>query len=352
MRVVRGGITLHTVLSLLNTGTSFSSSQLARYGVDAPMTQVFFNYLLLAGVYGSYLLYQRKRPKSSWYLYLTFAIIDVEANYLATKAYQYTSITSAMLLDCWTIPVVLLLTWLVLKTQYLRGHLVGVCICVLGLFLVVFSDVHDGDRSGGRNPLLGDILVLMASTLYAVNNVYEEFLVKTVNRLELLAFIGGFGAITSALQVVLFEREELASIHWTADAVLPFIWYSICLFSFTTLVPTLLKISGATMFNLSLLTSDMYAVGIRWLVYHESVDWLYFVAFAMVAVGLTWYTKSGNAVAASFEIDGDYETLASEAETYLDKNDIDSESEEVHVNLEADIHRPGLVQELYHPGRG
>ncbi|KAL3689675.1 hypothetical protein R1sor_015984 [Riccia sorocarpa] len=327
-------VALGQILSLLNTGTSFSSSQLARYGINVPMTQVFFNYLLLAGVFGSYMLYQRKLPKGKLPEYMTFAIIDVEANYLATKAYQYTSITSAMLLDCWTIPVVLLLTWLLLKTQYLRGHLVGVSICVLGLFLVVFSDVHDGDRSGGSNPLLGDIYVLMASTLYAFNNVYEESLVKKVDRLEFLAFIGVFGALTSGMQVVINEKAELENIQWTVNAVLPFISYSICLFSFTTLVPTLLKISGSTMFNLSLLTSDMYAVAIRWLVYHESVDWLYFVAFATVAMGITLYTKSGDTPAAAFETEGDYEQLETGAE---DKNDY-SESEEVHLSLEADIH--------------
>ncbi|BBN09085.1 solute carrier family 35, member F1/2 [Marchantia polymorpha subsp. ruderalis] len=306
-------VALGQVLSLLVTGTSFSSSQLARYGINAPMTQVFFNYLLMSGVYGSYLLYLRKPLKFRWYLYLLFAVIDVQANYLATMAYQYTSITSAMLLDCWTVPLVLALTWLFLKTQYLRGHFVGVCICVLGLVLVVFSDVHADDRaSGGSRPILGDILMLLGATGYAISNVYEEFLVKKVDRLELLAMMGGFGAITSFVQVVLIEREVLLSTQWTVNAVLPFISYSVCLFSFCTLVPALLQISGATMFNLSMLTSDMYAVAIRWLIYQESVDWLYFVAFATVAVGLAWYTRSGDAPAIALEIEKGYEKLESD----------------------------------------
>lgn len=63
------------------------------------------------------------------------------------KAYQYTSITSIMLLDCWTIPCVLFLTWFFLKTQYRFKKLVGVLICVAGLVVVVFSDVHSADRS-------------------------------------------------------------------------------------------------------------------------------------------------------------------------------------------------------------
>ena len=65
------------------------------------------------------------------------------------KAYQYTSLTSVMLLDCWSIPSVMLLTWLFLKTKYRFKKITGVVVCVAGLVLVVFSDVHSGDRAGG-----------------------------------------------------------------------------------------------------------------------------------------------------------------------------------------------------------
>jgi solute carrier family 35 protein F1/2 len=161
------------VLSLLVTGTGFSSSLLVQQGIDAPTSQLVFNYILLAAVNGIYLLRRQKPLKVRWYIYLLLAVIDVEANYLATKAYQYTSITSVMLLDCWTIPCVLLLTWFLLNTHYLRGHFAGVCFCVLGLGLVLLSDVHAGDRSGGSNVLLGDTLILVAATLYGVTNVFE-----------------------------------------------------------------------------------------------------------------------------------------------------------------------------------
>lgn len=64
------------------------------------------------------------------------------------KAYQYTSLTSVMLLDCWTIPCVMLLTWLFLKTKYRFRKIAGVVVCVAGLVMVIFSDVHAGDRAG------------------------------------------------------------------------------------------------------------------------------------------------------------------------------------------------------------
>lgn len=66
---------------------------------------------------------------------------------IVVKAYQYTSITSIMLLDCWSIPSVILLTWLFLKTKYRYKKIAGVAICIAGLVLVIFSDVHADDRS-------------------------------------------------------------------------------------------------------------------------------------------------------------------------------------------------------------
>ncbi|GMH09671.1 hypothetical protein Nepgr_011512 [Nepenthes gracilis] len=284
------GIILGQFLSLVITSTGFSSSELARRGVNAPTSQSFANYLLLALVYGSVVIYRRKALKAKWYYYVLLGLVDVEANFLVVKAYQYTSLTSVMLLDCWSIPCVIILTWAFLKTKYKYKKFAGVFVCVAGLVMVVFSDVHAQDRAAGSNPLKGDLLVIAGSTLYAVSNVSEEFLVKNADKVELMAMLGLFGAIISACQISILERDELRSIHWTAGAVLPFVGFAAAMFLFYSLVPVLLKISGSAMLNLSLLTSDMWAVVIRIFAYHQKVDWLYFVAFASVAVGLLIYS--------------------------------------------------------------
>ncbi|BFG15666.1 hypothetical protein CerSpe_019400 [Prunus speciosa] len=284
------GLGLGQFLSLLITSTGFSSSELAKKGINAPTSQSFLNYVLLAIVYGAIMLYRWKPLKAKWYYYVLLGMVDVEANFLVVKAYQYTSITSVMLLDCWSIPSVMLLTWVFLKTKYRFRKITGVVVCVAGLVMVVFSDVHAGDRAGGSNPRLGDVLVIAGSTLYAISNVSEEFLVKNADRVELMAMLGFFGAIVSAIQISILERNELESIHWSAGAALPFVGFSVAMFLFYSFVPVLLKTNGSTMLNLSLLTSDMWAVLIRIFAYHEKVDWMYFVAFAGVCVGLVIYS--------------------------------------------------------------
>ncbi|KAF9669518.1 hypothetical protein SADUNF_Sadunf14G0115900 [Salix dunnii] len=324
-------------LSLFITSTGFSSSELARrancVGINAPTSQSFLNYVFLAIVYGSIMLYRKQALKAKWYYYAILSLVDVEANFLVVKAYQYTSITSVMLLDCWSIPSVMVLTWFFLSTKYRFKKIAGVVVCVAGLVMVVFSDVHAGDRYGGSNPRKGDALVIAGATLYAISNVSEEFLVKNADRVELMSLLGFFGAIISAIQIdnyrSILERNEVKSIHWSAGAALPFFGFAVAMFLFYSLVPILLKfgasirganpyvsvvllllfkpalfsckgpcavatasliISGSTMLNLSLLTSDMWAVMIRIFAYHEKVDWVYYLAFAAVAAGLVIYS--------------------------------------------------------------
>ncbi|XP_061363914.1 uncharacterized protein LOC133307421 [Gastrolobium bilobum] len=43
---------------------------------------------------------------AKWYYYILLRLVDVEENFLVPKAYQYTTLTSVMLLDCWSIPSV------------------------------------------------------------------------------------------------------------------------------------------------------------------------------------------------------------------------------------------------------
>eukprot|EP00250_Pteridium_aquilinum_P008456 c17958_g1_i1 orf=276-1418(-) len=288
-----GALALGQFASLLITFTGLTSSILARQGINAPTSQSLLNYLLAAGFYGVIFLCNKKPLQVRWYYYLLLALMDVEGNYFVVKAYQYTSMTSVMLLDCWTIPCVLLLTWLFIKTKYNVGQLIGVCVCVLGLVLVILSDVHANDRSGGSNAILGDALVFIGATLYALTNVSEEFIIKKVDFVELMTFLGLFGSLISACQVAILEQRELAEIAWTRSAILPFVGYAVSLFLFYSTVPFILKLSGSALLNLSLLTSDMWAVAIRIFAYHQLVDWLFYVAFATVAVGIVIYSGSG-----------------------------------------------------------
>uniref|UniRef100_A0AC34GJJ2 Uncharacterized protein n=1 Tax=Panagrolaimus sp. ES5 TaxID=591445 RepID=A0AC34GJJ2_9BILA len=72
---------------------------------------------------------------------------------------------------------------------------------MLGIACVIYADAVTGGSGGGSNPLLGDLLCVASTFLYAISNISEEFLVKEHDRIEYLGFIGIFGSIISGLQL-------------------------------------------------------------------------------------------------------------------------------------------------------
>ncbi|XP_072980510.1 uncharacterized protein [Typha angustifolia] len=284
---------LGQLVSLCLAVASFTSSLIADLGTDTPLTQSFFTYLFLAIVYGAIFLHRRRKLLVPWYWYIALAIVDVQGNFLVVKAYQYSSITSVTLLDCWTIPWVIILTWLALGTKYSLWQFLGAGICVVGLGLVLLSDAGVSG-GGGSKPILGDALVIAGTFCYAFSNVGEEFFVKKKDRVEVVAMLGVFGVLVSAVEICVFERKDLQEVKWSPTMISLFVGFAAATFLFYTIVPFVLKMSGATLFNLSLLTSDMWAVLIRIFFYHQQVDWLYYLAFGVVAIGLIIYSLNEN----------------------------------------------------------
>lgn len=53
----------------------------------------------------------------------------------------------------------------------------------------------------GNDVLIGDILVLLGASLYAVSNACEEYIVKKLSRQEFLGMVGLFGTVISGIQL-------------------------------------------------------------------------------------------------------------------------------------------------------
>ncbi|GAB4856434.1 hypothetical protein Ancab_040489 [Ancistrocladus abbreviatus] len=299
-------------LAMLN----FSASFLAELGVDAPLTQSFFTYLSLASVYGAIMLYRRHRLLVPWYYYLILGFADVQGNYLVNKAYQYSSITAVTLLDCSTIPWVIILTWIFLGTRYSLWQYVGAAICVLGLGLIFLSGALE-TGGGGSKPILGDFLVVAGTLFLASSNVSQEFCVKRKDLVEVISMLGVFGFSVSICEIAILERKSLESIQWSTDIIIGFAGYALSSFSFYVLVPFVLRLSGAALCNLSLLTANMWAVVIRIFFYHQQVNWLYYLCFILVVVGLVIYAKAEkDTKSSSLENEnpnGDYQVLDEES---------------------------------------
>ncbi|RZC76220.1 hypothetical protein C5167_000316 [Papaver somniferum] len=262
---------------------SFTSSLLANHSVNAPLTQVLLCYTLLALVYTPIVLYRRQKLAVPWYWYLLLGFIDVQGNLCVVKAYRYSSITSVMLLDCWTTPWAMILTWIFIGTRYSICQFFGAAICMAGLCLVVFSD-SVGGASGGKHPLLGDGLVIAGLGM--------EYCVKKKDLVEVLSMLGIFGMLVSICQICLMEKNNLEAIRWSPEIISLFGSFMVSAFVFYSTIPYVLKLGGAVLFNLSLLTSDVWGVMIRVFVFHQNIQWLYYVSFITVGVGLVIYSTN------------------------------------------------------------
>ncbi|XP_061340305.1 uncharacterized protein LOC133286829 isoform X3 [Gastrolobium bilobum] len=274
---VLGLILLGQLVSFSIALMSLSSSLIAQLGVDAPLTQSLSTYASLALVYGSILLYRHHKPLVSWYWYLLLGFVDVQGNYLGTR--------------------------------YSLWQLSGAALCVLGLCLVILSDTWVGG-GGGSRPILGDVLVIAGTLFYGISNVGEEFCVKRKDQVEVVSMLGLYGFLVTIVEVSVIELKTLESVKWSTDIVLAFVGYALSSFMLYTFAPFVLKLSGAAMFNLSLLTSDMWAVVFKVFLYHQEVDWLYFLSFALVVIGLIVYsaTEKDTAIPAPATEDGNLNT--------------------------------------------
>ncbi|EGG23602.1 putative transmembrane protein [Cavenderia fasciculata] len=290
------GLLLGQFISLLIAGTAiFSQLLVIKYGVNMPTAQSLLNYILL--MFYSIVLIRRgtfwKTIKTKSLMMIPLAFIDVEANYVVVKAYQYGSITSIMLLDCFTIPVVVVLSRIFLKTRYTLVHLLAVTLSIVGMVVLFVSDLVQGeDAGGGTNPLLGDFLCLISSTLYAISNVGQEFTVKKYDRITYLALIGIYGSIISGVQLAIFERNELATMDWNSGATGYMVGFALCLFIMYSATPFMMEIAGATLMNLSLLTSDIFGIVAAILLFDRQLSWLYFLSFVIIVSALAIYNLS------------------------------------------------------------
>ncbi|KAF7697047.1 solute carrier family 35 member F2 [Silurus meridionalis] len=285
-------IVLGQVLSMLICGTAVTSQYLAEARVETPMLQSFLNYTLLFLTYTTTLSFRKGNEsifqilKSKWWKYLLMALTDVEANYTVVLAYQFTTLTSIQLLDCFVIPVLMVLSWFFLKTRYRPLHFVAVAMCLLGVGAMVGADLLAGrDQGSHSHVLLGDGLVLISAALYAVSNMCQEYTVKNRSRVEFLGMMGLFGTLISGVQMAVLEVGAVSKISWNWTICLLFLAYMLCMYGLYSFMPVVVKMTSATAVNLSLLTADLFSLFCGIVLFHYKFSVLYIVSFVVITVG-------------------------------------------------------------------
>ncbi|KAK9325237.1 hypothetical protein V1517DRAFT_365488 [Lipomyces orientalis] len=285
------------ILSLCIVATNTFSTYLAADGNNIPAFQTLFNYVILNLVFTPYTVYRyglKKYFKNLYYDGWKFFILsfaDVEGNYFVVKAYMYTNLLSAQLLDNWAIAVVVVLSFLFLKVRYRWNQVVGIVVCIAGMVLVVIGDLLTDKSYAAVDMVKGDLFVLLGATCYGISNTLEEFLVSKRPIYEVLGQMGLFGMIINGVQVAIFERESINEAHWGGRIAGWFTGYTLAMLVLYCTAPILFRMSSAAFYNLSLLTSDFWGLLIGIKVFGYYVFWLYPVGFVFTVSGMIVYNS-------------------------------------------------------------
>jgi len=244
--------------------------------------------------------------------------VDVEANYFIVKGFAKTSFLSAMLINAFSTPGVVILSFVFLNTSYQWSHYFGVLLALIGLFLLIVTDILTDKGYDGENPVLGDLYCIAGALLYSVSNVTEEFFVRKHSKWEILGFLGFFGSTINGFQLFILERQELASISFSLQIVELYTGFTLAFFSLYALVPYLIGTTSATFYNISLLTSDFYGLILGFFVFKAKAHPLYPIAFGLIIIGLLVY----NLFSIRLDSDDYAKDVASESNSLLSEESI------------------------------
>lgn len=275
--------------------------------------------------------------QAPWWIYLIIAIVDVGGNYLAVLSLRYTSLTNSSLLSNFSIPSVMFTSCCLLGRTFRIRHYLAVLICLLATFLLFITDLQakkeeedttninnntttenliiitkDNNSAVPHFPMayLGDIFAILSAIIYGLGDSLAEYFIKRFDRTEYLAMIGTFGALITSIQSLCVGEEE-----WTDVLDILFLrnsnnrdddhhhdrierrtWFLVCmawfllsiLYFYITSCILLLK-SDATILNLSLLTSTMWATIFSVLVQGFIPSLSFYVSLVGVMTGVILY---------------------------------------------------------------
>lgn len=266
-----------------------------------------------------------------WYLLLAF--FDVEANVVTFLAFRYTTLTSITLFDALAIPASMIISKCFFQNRRYRTlHYLGVVICMVGIVLNVLQD-YESDaatatatniNSSSNNSsshtttehqyyphkIKGDLCAITGGLLYGLNDVLTEVTVATGDTTEYLAMIGLFGFSISFLQSLVLERDDIRQFFGNKEndydeqgdidsssamsCSLPIGFLLLFSFVVVTMLSYIgasrfLVISEAALFNLSLLTGDLWSVVFSVVAEQIVPQPLFFAALASILSGVVMY---------------------------------------------------------------
>ncbi|KAG8714769.1 hypothetical protein FRC11_007180 [Ceratobasidium sp. 423] len=236
------------LVSICITCTSVTTTELVSRDWALPTTQTFFLYFSLFAVYTPYTIY--KYGFKGW------------ANVVIKDGWKY----------------------------FILAACDGIFICVGGMGMLIASDHLTGTGQYPASSMVkGDLLMLAGATLYGFTNATEEFFVRQRPLYEVVGQLGMYAMIINAIQASGLEHDGMKGANWNGAVIGLLFAYTAAMFILYTTAPLIYRAASSVYYNLSLLSSNFYGLLFALGLYHHRPYWLYFIAFAVIIIGLVAY---------------------------------------------------------------
>lgn len=233
------------------------------------------------------------------YFFLS-AMLDLHGNILIVSAYDRINLASVMLLQDFTIPSAVLLSIVVLKIRYLRNHYIAILLSSIGMGLCIYNDLwlkekREEDYSEEKSQIVGNIMALSGAFMMASNNILAEYILKSQRDVNhYLGFLGLFGSLVALLESAFIfkdlnefiDRVDGIEFKQAMDISLYLLLFTVANFVCYSLIPVYISKSGATLFNLSNVTTVLWGMLGDILVFHKEFYPLYLLAFFFEITGV------------------------------------------------------------------
>ena len=245
------------------------------------------------------------RIRTPWWYYFMLSILDVTPNYLTLLSLKHTSLTSSTLLGSLTAPSIMVSCHVLLGKVYRPAHFFGVAICLVGGVLNVYTDLlatkpttDSSEPIQHIHSIYGDLLSVMAAMLYGLGDALGEFWCKHVDRKEYIGMLGLLGFFFCAFLALFLEKDDIVDLFQDTEnlgrslGVIAVYVPALVLYYVTASV--FLVSSDATLLNLSLQASNLWAISFSVVAFDEAPTPIFYMALTFVLSGVFVYELLGN----------------------------------------------------------
>ena len=293
------------ILSLLSVGNGYFVEEIQKEKkILVPLLINASYYFIIFFLY--FFISKCKIKKPKW-IYIILSILDTQANFINIYIFSFIDFRYPYIINVLSTIWTVVFTLIIIRIyKYLLNHIVGIILCIIGVFLVflgTFGKIDDfvDMFKSFNDEIKGLLLSLLVSILYGLNSVLMEKYISNEND-EIKSYctwLGIFGFGISIIESfipkggnefefkILFVTkinsiDKYVIIYWILAAII--------LAAFTGLSPFYIQKFSATMFNISLVFTILWSFIIDLILIKKEFNFgwliaLYFVGFVIVIVG-------------------------------------------------------------------